>query len=152
MKVSACSKDIVDRLSVITSPHILAGKVRACETKEDVKALLGGKLVERPCVGVLYEGSRPAAGSGGRDIGANGEIGFSLLLLVDKTVPLAPEYDSMTPSQLMLDAMRDELQGQTTPAGNTWRWNGEMQASNEGSQVIWLQRWTTPVILVPKRR
>jgi hypothetical protein len=146
MNVSACANDLIAKMQKVTIAE-LDGKVIACDTMDEVLTRLGSKLLKRPAIGIMYEGARSV---GDNQMGGSAEIVFSALLLYE-VGSLVPKSDASTAAMLILDAMRDQVQGTTSPTKHKWKWVLEAQAAEKGSHMVWLQRWSTPTAVIPRR-
>lgn len=106
--------------------------------------------VPKPAVGVMYEGARASNGGAGQQIGVNGDAIFSLLLLCETSI-INPTANTRAPAQEALDSLRSSIQGTRAPNGHLWAWTLEAPAKNVKNLTVWVQRWTCPVKLPPRK-
>lgn len=132
-----------DHLKVlITDAHIPKLTAQSVDTIDQVIARLGGKMIARPAIGILYEGARSIDATGGRSVGGSAELVFSLCLLTESNT-LAPTERAPEASAI-LDALRKAIQGKVSPTGHKWAWVLEAPAAEKGNLLMWIQRWRTP--------
>lgn len=104
------------------------------------------KAVTLPAAGVLYEGLRATPERGAQQVGAMAECVVSVIL-VTPTPGAAPKADK-TPLFTLLDALRVKLMATNSPSGHKWKFIVEAAADEKNGVVFWVQRWSTPVILL----
>jgi hypothetical protein len=107
------------------------------------------KGISFPAVGVVYEGMRPTS-DGDK---ATHKLGISAELVASVMMFHRPDNmnaaDTKTPAMTLLDSIRKEIMGSKSPTGHFWKFVVEAAATEKNGVVIWIQRWSTPVQLVP---
>jgi hypothetical protein len=120
------------------------GKVFYIRTEQELKDKLDG--VVHPAVGVLYDGMRGGGSNGpSHKTGLSGEITVSLLLAFTPEFPTGSE-DAFVALRL-LDRIRKLFADTRSPTGHFWRFIVEAPAVERDTEVLWIQRWATPVQL-----
>jgi hypothetical protein len=106
------------------------------------------KGVEFPCIGIVYEGMRavPEMKETNRQ-GVSAELVLSLIIVEKPTTAGESRVKNRTIN--LLDLTRKAMHEGKSPAGHKWRFVLEAPASEKKGTVIWLQRWATPIQLVP---
>lgn len=124
----------------------LDGKVIQVYSEDEMKDATKG--VNFPCVAIVYEGMRaiPEDKPTMRQ-GVSAELVLSLL--ITEKVTTAGESKVKNRTINLLDLTRKAMHGGRSPAGHKWRFVLEAPASEKQGSVIWLQRWSTPIQLVP---
>lgn len=150
MKVKECANHLATLIKNAGLPK-LEDKVIALDLDDQLFTKLGSGLIKRPAVGILYEGGRTQNGQGGAQLGISAELTFSVLLLCE--VPnIAPNLtETTTEAMVLLDGIRDAVQGQMSPTGHKWKWVIEAPAGKRDRFLVWLQRWAVPVQNTPSR-
>jgi len=104
------------------------------------------KYVRFPAVGIMYEGLR----DGNRDSTKQGyaaDCTIAVVLLMDgKSVG---GLDQKNEAARILDAMRHAFKDnfQKSPSGHKWRFVSEMSAGQISNLLVYVQRWSCPVLL-----
>jgi hypothetical protein len=139
----ACVTDVEQVLQSIAK---LSGKVLQVYSEEDL--LNKTKSLQFPCAGVTYEGMRASAEQAptGR-MGIAGELVISIVLVESFSNIHAGNTKAITTK--LLDDIRGQMMGRRSPSGHYWRFIVEAAAAPKNGSVFWLQRWQTPVLLVP---
>jgi hypothetical protein len=107
------------------------------------------KGITFPAVGVVYEGIR-AVSENQKDtykVGFSGELVASVMV-IQRPDTISPA-DTKKPAVELLDDIRGQIMGTKSPSGHQWRFVVEASASEKNGVVIWIQRWSTPVQLMP---
>lgn len=107
--------------------------------------------VPYPAAGVIYEGIRPSAasdsGKSSHKVGMSCELGVAITLIVENTFPQGQETKGVAID--ILDAIRRKFMDTKSPSGHYWRFVLEAPAISKDGVTIWVQRWSTPIILTP---
>lgn len=144
-KIVDCITDLKERLQSIAP---LTGRIEVAWTPEDLTAIF--KNMPAPAVGIVYEGQRSTTESGASvKQGFASQAVFGIYLLWGLPVPV-PGADAKTPLIEMLDEMRNVMLDRSSPAGHKWHFMVEALADTVGKNVLWVQRWDTPVINTPR--
>lgn len=129
---------------------IAAGKVFHVYSEEELMDKTKG--ITFPAVGIVYEGMR-AVNEGAGDARVSHKLGVSAELIAAVMLIQRPDNisaaDTKTPTMNLLDDIRQEIMGSKSPSGHWWKFVVEASANEKNGVVIWLQRWSTPVQLVP---
>jgi hypothetical protein len=135
--------DLKTKIKYIPS---LGNRVVVVANLEDLAAQTS--RLPKPAVGIMYEGARSVS----KEVqpGVSAEAVFSLILVTDGG-GLSKTVDMDSPAHATLDYLRLAVHGTRSPAGHYWRWNLEAPAAAKGTFEIWLQRWSTPIQVVPKK-
>lgn len=145
-----CVTDLKNHLTQL----IAAGKVFHVYSEEELMDKTKGLAF--PAVGVVYEGMRAVNDGASGDARASHKLGVSCELIAAIMLIQRPDTisstDMKTPTLAMLDDIRQEIMGSKSPSGHFWKFVVEASAQEKHGVVIWLQRWSTPVQLVPVAR
>lgn len=146
-----CVTDLKTHLSQL----IAAGKV--IHVYDENELMDKTKGLTFPAVGVVYEGMRAVPETSNAEsskvshkLGVSGELIASIMIL--QRPDSISAADTKTPAMTLLDDVRQEIMGSRSPSGHFWRFMVEASALEKNGVVIWLQRWSTPVQLVPVAR
>lgn len=107
------------------------------------------KQLQFPATGVVYEGIRAVSEtdkSSGRQ-GISGELIASVALLILPGIKGSASVKVQAVD--FLDQMRNTIMGTRSPTGHLWKFVVEAAATEKNGAVVWLQRWSTPIQLVP---
>ena len=111
-----CADDLADKIKTVQG---LSQKTITVLSVEDLLAKIAS--VPKPAVGVLYEGARPLASEGGKQIAISAEVVYSVILVTETSV-ISPKVDTKAPAHETLDALREAIHGTQSPTGHKWRW------------------------------
>lgn len=128
---------------------IAAGKVFHVYSEEELMDKTKG--ITFPAVGIVYEGMRAVPEDSDKKsvkIGVSAEL-IAAVMLIQRPDNISAA-DTKTPTMNLLDDIRQEIMGSKSPSGHWWKFVVEASANEKNGVVIWLQRWSTPVQLVPK--
>lgn len=104
------------------------------------------KGLKPPAAGIVYEGMRslPDPGVTNRQ-GLAAEAVIALILFTRPgTITSA---DTVTPAITILDEVRASLRGKRNSSGHLWKFVVEAPAVTNANWLIYVQRWSTPVLL-----
>lgn len=122
------------------------GKEKVFTVYSEGDLLSKTKLVKYPAVGVMYEGIRANSGDPTKQ-GLAADVQIALVLLLDgrSTGALGINNDAAR----LLDKMRVEFKKhcQESPTRHKWRFVSETPAGDVGTILVYVQRWSTPIIL-----
>lgn len=147
------AKKCVDDLKTHLAQLIAAGKVFHVYSEEELMDKTKG--ITFPAVGIVYEGMRavPESSTNAEAAKVSHRLGVSAELVAAVMILQRPDNisaaDTKTPALSLLDDIRQEIHGSKSPSGHWWRFIVEASAQEKNGVVIWLQRWSTPVQLVP---
>lgn len=128
---------------------IAAGKVFHVYSEEELMDKTKG--ITFPAVGIVYEGMRAVNEDSDKKsvkIGVSAEL-IAAVMLIQRPDNISAA-DTKTPTMNLLDDIRQEIMGSKSPSGHWWKFVVEASANEKNGVVIWLQRWSTPVQLIPK--
>lgn len=130
---------------------IAAGKVFHVYSEEELMDKTKG--ITFPAVGIVYEGMRAVPEDSDKKsvkIGVSAEL-IAAVMLIQRPDNISAA-DTKTPTMNLLDDIRQEIMGSKSPSGHWWKFVVEASANEKNGVVIWLQRWSTPVQLIPVAR
>lgn len=147
--------DIATKCVADLSAHlqqlIAAGKVFHVYSENELMDKTKG--IAFPAVGVVYEGMRAVNEGAAGEARVSHKLGVSAELVAAVMIIQRPDNistaNTKTPSMNLLDDIRQEIMGSRSPSGHFWKFIVEASANEKNGVVIWLQRWSTPVQLVP---
>lgn len=120
------------------------GKVMSILSEDDL--MNKAKLVPFPAAGLVYEGMRSRA-----EVQVTQKVGLSVDLGISIVVFYRPDFpagtDMKNEALMLLDKIRNKIKGTTAPGGKKWRFVAEVPAVEKAGVVVWIQRWSTPVML-----
>ncbi len=96
-----------------------------------------------PCAGVVYEGMRSQTSAEGS--GKSSVLTCSVYLLYKSGT--IGNIDYKPKAVLLLDSLRNNILGKTSPSGHKWKFSFESPAEDMHKALVYYQRWTTDVIL-----
>ncbi len=103
--------------------------------------------IPRPWVGMIYEGMRENNNipKVTHNTGLGAEMVMVLCILVDAetTSTVSEDVEIVT----LLDTIRDKIKGKRGPSQHFWRFRVEAAAKEQDGYVLWVQRWSLPVML-----
>jgi len=136
-----------------TSPPslVLTGRVVIAYNENDLLDVLKG-VKSYPAVGIVYEGMRSMPESGSTmKAGVSAEVMLSFVL-IEQGNAIINTNQKKTRAIDYLDAMRDQFMGKrSTVTNHLWHFLVESPAELKAGMVVWVQRWSLPVQLPPKR-
>lgn len=143
---TACLAALKSTLQLVAR---LQDKVFEIETEDQL--VYYSNLVELPAAGIIYEGLRSNGdvGKGTHKTGINGEIGVAVVVYYrasgqgGQETALAQKEDAIT----LLKSIRDQVIDTQAPNMKWWRFVSEMRATETKGLVVWVQRWSLPVLL-----
>lgn len=155
-KVVNTLTEVETRVKSLTVNNVavnMTGKTILVDDASDLLEKLKG-LKSYPAIGVVYEGlvSKPEAGDTAK-MGISADMGISLVLVEQGDVP----FPTLAPQKTFraidyLNAMRDEFMGtKSTVTGHFFKFEAEAAAELTKNMVVWVQRWSVPIQLPPKR-
>ena len=136
-----CVEDLKAHLTSLSS---FQGKT--FEVYSEAELMDRSKGLMFPAAGVVYEGMRaiPESDKESHKVGISCEL-VAAIMVIQK-----PEIKDAKKRPLsLLDSIREEILGKRSPTGHFWKFVVEAAAVEKSGAVIWLQRWSTPVQLVP---
>lgn len=139
-----CVADLKGHLAQL----IAAGKVFHVYSEEELMDKTKG--ITFPAVGIVYEGMRAVSEDSDKKsvkMGVSAEL-IAAVMLIQRPDNISAA-DTKTPTMNLLDDIRQEIMGSKSPSGHWWKFVVEASANEKNGVVIWLQRWSTPVQLVP---
>lgn len=134
--------------SVITKLQSIADiSNRALEVLSEDDFLDKIKGLPCPSIGVVYEGMRATNKDdrASHRVGLAAELGLSLVLVTEGKAILGGA--SPTSATTVLDSMRNVMKDTRSPTGHFWRFVLEAPALEKGGRTLWIQRWSSPIIL-----
>ncbi len=145
-------KPMLDCLADLTSKVQEVGQIggRTMFTTSLESIIAGTSNMPKPAVGFMYEGARAIESEGGKQIGVSAEMVFSILLVLEQQV-LNLKKDNNPLAHELLDLLRLQIHGTRSPTGHFWSWKLEAPVAVKGTTGIWLQRWSVPLQVTPKR-
>lgn len=147
--MSSVAVDTINAL--ITSLQSVAGlNGKTFHILTEAELMDRSRLIPSPSVGVLYEGMRSTGTGGGTHrTGLSAELSAALVVYYRNATPLGQAgMDAQKPVAIeMLDAIRNQLRDTRGPGGHYWRFLSESPALEKDGLVVWIQRWSTPVML-----
>jgi hypothetical protein len=138
-------------LQLNAAPVNLTGKVVVAYDEEDLLNVLKG-VRAFPAVGIVYEGMRSMSEEGPTArVGISSEIVLGFVL-VERGDEIHSTNQKKTRAIDYLDGMRDQFMGQrSVVTGHFWHFLVESPAALRSGAVCWVQRWSLPVQLAPKK-
>ncbi len=112
------------------------------------------KQLRLPAVGIVYGGMGTNTDISTQrqqssPINASAIMDFNLIIMVQQSTMHGIRQEDQALD--LLDEVRDTLQGQKGPSNHPYRFEIEGSAELRKGTVVWVQRWTNPVQLVPKK-
>jgi len=135
-----CIDDIFNRVKLVT--EFSSDKVVRVYSETDL--LDKSKLIPPPFTGVMYEGIRANASDPGR-LGRATDCYVAIVLgCLTKAVG---GYDSRPEAIGLLDSIRNQILGDRSPSQHRWKFISELYVGDISNIMIYIQRWSTPLIL-----
>jgi len=139
-------KSVVTKLQSVAE---LSGKSFYILSDDELTAFSG--LFPFPAVGVIYEGMR-SAGEAGKTSGRNGlsaKLSINVVLIFkDQSDVIPMQLDTIkTEALALMDKIRNTLRDTQGPSMHKWEFVLETPAMSKKGVVVWMQRWTLPVLL-----
>lgn len=134
----------------------LTGKVLQVYTEAEL--LDKTKLVTLPAAGVMYEGMRAVSeGQQANAVKTTHRVGITAelvlsIMIIETGGNVTGTANTKRLSTALLDLVRDRLMATKSPSGHNWRFIVEAAAEPKNGAVFWIQRWATPVMLIPGNR
>lgn len=101
-----------------------------------------------PCVGVIYTGMTAISETGSTSkLGQSAELVVTVLLFFKKDSRATNDPKESTVA--VLDSIRKNIMATKSPSGHYWRFKVEAAVDGGESLMTFMQRWATPVQLVP---
>lgn len=138
-----CPQSLIEAVQSIA---VIGKKVISVYSMDDLIKKFN-TAITLPAAGVLYEGTRSVDASEQKGISC--EIVCSILLLGENTRAV-PGVESRDMSLVLLDTVRRKILGTKSPTGHFWKFVLEAPAATVKGQVVWLQRWRTPVQIISR--
>jgi hypothetical protein len=132
-----CIEDI--KAKVKTAP-LLNEKVFFVATEENLAEEL--KLRAAPLAGVMYEGIRSSRID---QQGKSSELGVAIVVVAQNNVIL--NLDRKEVLIQILDQTRNAIMGKQSPTGHAWRFMNEIPIADMGPNMLYMQRWTSALIV-----
>jgi hypothetical protein len=149
-RLNTLLQEAKDRLSAIkTETWSLEGRVVIAYNEDDLLDLIKG-LRSYPAVGVVFEGMRsmPEQGSTMK-VGGSAEVVLAFVLIEQGTATFGTDQ-KRTRAVDYLEAMRDAfMTKRSTTTNHMWHFTVEAAASLKNGMVVWVQRWSVPIQLIP---
>jgi len=136
--------------TVVQSEQVFAGKVVIVYNETDL--LDKTRTIKSfPALGIVYEGMRSEPEQGATVKGLSAEIVVAFVL-IEQGEGIQQSKAKKTRAIDYLDAMRDQFMGErSTVTGHIWHFMVEAPAELRSDMVCWVQRWSLPVQLPPKK-
>ena len=125
----------------LSSVKLIAKKVFDVYSESDL--MDQGKLLKKPCVGILYEGIHAVPDGTGK--GLSTELRLALAVIIEsKDIGNLDRKDAAVD---LLDEMRDKVKLTRSPGGYPWRFVMEAPVGLMGNNLAYVQRWSTRLML-----
>lgn len=109
------------------------------------------KAVPFPAVGVVYEGMRSLGepGKPTHKTGLSAKLNLAVVVFYQTKAPVGQvAADALKPQALdLLDTIRNTIRVTPGPGTRTWEFLVEAPAVERNGVVVYIQRWTIPVML-----
>lgn len=151
-KVNDAMEEAVSKISSINIPPItLVNRVLIAYNANELIDNLKG-IRSYPAVGVIYEGMHSQAERGETmKVGVSAELLISFVL-IEQGDEMVRTDQKRSRSINYLDAIRDQFMNvRSTVTGHMWHFQVEAPAELKAGMICWVQRWSLPVQLPPKR-
>jgi imidazoleglycerol phosphate synthase glutamine amidotransferase subunit HisH len=146
----ACIDNLLASLQSIAK---LTGKTIQVYTEDEL--LDKTKQISLPAAGVMYEGMRAIHEQSAQNavksthrLGTSAEAVLSIMIIETSGVTGSSNSTKAISTEL-LDTIRNKIMGTKSPSGHYWRFVVEAAAEPKKGATFWIQRWATPVLLVP---